>query len=353
MGNDPIVFTDPTGMFPTWWNSMDFWLLLNCNLKEVNITADRPEGSNPFGFQEFSGLGGQINSTFGIGSGNSSNSGSGCGGDGSGNASYENNQQAGLVGREHFIGPTLIALGQPLKFLKPFGVLGSKPGSSIASYTLSKALPQTFTKTLGKELGTKVATFLGTNVIGRALGRLVPYVGWGITFYDAVDLTIGWDRVMTPASNDQWIPNRLVFPDGTTIYVCFKAGTKILAKEGLRPIEQFVAGDSVYSYNLDKGIIELSIVTKSFKRETQEIYELTTNDQKIYVTAEHPFYVEGKGWLKVKDLQNGYELKTKVNTKESVLSIICYQRQETVYNIEVEGNHNYFITDSSILVHNK
>ena len=89
MGNDPIVFTDPTGMFPTWWNSMDFWLLLNCNLKEVNITADRPEGSNPFGFQEFSGLGGQINSTFGIGSGNSSNSGSGCGGvDGATNTGF-------------------------------------------------------------------------------------------------------------------------------------------------------------------------------------------------------------------------------------------------------------------------
>ena len=109
----------------------------------------------------------------------------------------------------------------------------------------------------------------------------------------------------------------------------------------------------VYSYNLEKNIVELSKVAKSFKRETWEIYELTTNDQKIYVTAEHPFYVEGKGWLKVKDLQKGFELRTKANATEYIVSIISYQWQETVYNIEVEGNHNYFVTNSCILVHNK
>src|SRR5690606_41113946 len=92
--------------------------------------------------------------------------------------------QAGFGVDEHWIGPALIGLGQPINYLTPVGALGSSPGSSIASKTLSKAIPQTFTKTLGKEVGTKVATAVGTNVIGRALGRFVPYVGWGITIYD-------------------------------------------------------------------------------------------------------------------------------------------------------------------------
>lgn len=86
----------------------------------------------------------------------------------------------------HLIGPALIELGRPYKVLKPVGALGSKAGSSIASYTLSKALPQRFTKVLGKKAGTKVATKIGTNVIGRALGRLVPGIGWGVTYYDAI-----------------------------------------------------------------------------------------------------------------------------------------------------------------------
>jgi len=82
---------------------------------------------------------------------------------------------------EDFVGPSMILLGQPIKALKPVGALGSKPGSSIASYTLSKAIPLKFTKALGKNAGTKVATTLGTNTIGRAVGRGVPYAGWLLT----------------------------------------------------------------------------------------------------------------------------------------------------------------------------
>ena len=97
---------------------------------------------------------------------------------------FSNNQSSASGGGEHLIGPTLILLGQPLNALKPAGVLGSKPGSSIASYTLSKAFPQTFTGVLGKQTGTKIAKSLGTNVIGRAAGRLVPYVGWTWTLWE-------------------------------------------------------------------------------------------------------------------------------------------------------------------------
>lgn len=100
-------------------------------------------------------------------------------------------------------------------------------------------------------------------------------------------------------------------------------------------------------------LLELSKVVKSFVRKTQEIYELTTDNQKIYVTAEHLFYVENKGWIKVKDLLIGDKLKTKSDSKEQIVNIIKHQNTETVYNIEVEGNHNYFVTKANILVHNK
>ncbi|HGJ66973.1 TPA: hypothetical protein ENS27_16560 [bacterium] len=254
-------------------------------------------------------------------------------------------QQAG-IGGEHLIGPALIAAGQPwipkasafakAIFPRSTVALGASEYTSLASLSLRR-----------------LSTSLGVSFVGGTAAKFVPVVGWAWTIYDVVDYTVGWDRVLTPAKTNEWVPNRAVFPDGTTIYVCFKAGTQILAKEGSKPIEQIVVGDSVYSYNIEKNTIELSKVVKSFERKTNEIYELTTNNQKIYVTAEHPFYVNEKGWKKVIDLQVGFELKTSTNKKEGIVSIKSYQRPETVYNIEVEGNHNYFVTGSSILVHNK
>jgi hypothetical protein len=87
-------------------------------------------------------------------------------------------QQAGLDGGEHLIGPTMVLLGQPIEILKPVGVLGSKPGSSIASYTLSKTI--TYSSPVIKQV-------TGTAVLGRALGRFVPLAGWALTAYDVWD----------------------------------------------------------------------------------------------------------------------------------------------------------------------
>ncbi|PWG77934.1 Hint domain-containing protein, partial [Pararcticibacter amylolyticus] len=261
-----------------------------------------------------------------------------------------------LSGWEHLVGPGLIGLGQPIRALKPIGALGSKPGSSIASYTLSKALPRTFTKTLGKELGTKVATRIGTNVIGRALGRLVPWLGWGMTAYDVYDNREAIGEFVEGMIDVQWpngAPNGVRTEEGSIIYVCFVAGTHIFTKEGLKPIERIAVGDSVYSFSFTKKSVCLNKVTKSFKRSSNEIYEVVTGSQTVLVTAEHPFYVIGRGWIRVKNLRNGDILKRLDNIEERIVNVVKKEKTESVFNIEVEGEHNYFVTDSKILVHNK
>jgi hypothetical protein len=93
-----------------------------------------------------------------------------------------------------WVGPLLIGLGQPLTFLKPVGALGSQPGSSIASWALSKALPmrsallkRTTTKVVAKVVGKQIAKKVGTAVVGRFFGRLVPYVGWALFAHDLWD----------------------------------------------------------------------------------------------------------------------------------------------------------------------
>ncbi len=91
-------------------------------------------------------------------------------------------------------GLTLIYLGWPRYDLKPIGALGSRPGSSIASEWLSKKLPQTVPalkkvpRKVLRTVGMKTASKkVGTAVVGRALGRLVPYVGWSLLASDIWD----------------------------------------------------------------------------------------------------------------------------------------------------------------------
>jgi RHS repeat-associated protein len=93
-----------------------------------------------------------------------------------------------------WVGPALIGLGQPINFLKPVGMLGSQPGSSIASWTLEKVLPmrsallkQTTRKVAAKIVGKQIAKRVGTAVVGRFLGRLVPYAGWALFAHDLWD----------------------------------------------------------------------------------------------------------------------------------------------------------------------
>ena len=89
----------------------------------------------------------------------------------------------GNLARE-IIGGGMVASGQPWvpkRFVTkatPTSKAASR-GTSIASKTLSKALPQ--------QMPIRV---LGTKTLGRALGRFVPYVGWGLLIWDAADLTI-------------------------------------------------------------------------------------------------------------------------------------------------------------------
>lgn len=76
------------------------------------------------------------------------------------------------------VGGAMVLLGQP--FLnKRFVMKGSAGGTSIASKYLSKAFPQ--------ELPIRI---FNTKVFGRALGRAVPYVGWGLLIIDTIELIV-------------------------------------------------------------------------------------------------------------------------------------------------------------------
>ena len=93
-----------------------------------------------------------------------------------------------VITPRHLTGPILYLLGQPIKALKPVGALGTRKGSSIASWGLSKV----FNKPISKQTSKNLEKVLGKQIVrrslnpGRIAGRAVPFVGWGLTAADAI-----------------------------------------------------------------------------------------------------------------------------------------------------------------------
>jgi len=137
------------------------------------------------------------------------------------------------------------------------------------------------------------------------------------------------------------------------IYVCFAAGTMVYGENGMRPIEQVKEGDRVYSYDLERRTVQLQTVSRTYVREAEWTYRVEVGSESITVTSEHPFFVEGKGWKKTSDLSKGDRLLDSGGQTHPIYSITKQTQGITVYNIEVSGNHNYFVTVSKLLVHNK
>lgn len=263
-------------------------------------------------------------------------------------------------------GPSLIALGQPIipkssplvraVMGKAFSV-GVNKSTSIASLTLRPIAKVSVNKVVGKTVGSYIAKKAGTRVLGGVLARFVPYVGWGLfanDVYQNREEIKQWAAEQEATNEANKTNADGTWNAGWNASTCFVKGTLIYSENKFVPIESIKVGDVVYSYNVEKDKVELSKVTNTLNRETQGIYEIIAGAESINVTAEHPIYVVSKGWIKVKDLKAGDVLKSSDDEATiKISSIKKLVKTETVYNIEVDGNHNYFITNSTILVHNK
>ena len=133
---------------------------------------------------------------------------------------------------------------------------------------------------------------------------------------------------------------------------CFTEGTEILTAEGPVSIEDIKRGDRVWARNAETGENELALVVELFTRTAPGIYHIRIGEQTIEATAEHPFHVPGKGWVEARNLDVGDEVST---FDEGVLTVASIEYEEgsvPVFNFEVEGLHNYFVSAGRVLVHN-
>ena len=145
---------------------------------------------------------------------------------------------------------------------------------------------------------------------------------------------------------------------------CFPAWTQVtMADWSTKNIEDINTWDVVLSYNTETKSLEPNIASPIVHVDgTDEMYELTINWDILKVTYTHRFYVVlpseddyecsvSYDWVAAKDL-NVWDLLFMKDWSYAIISNINhYPNVETVYNLSVNNNHNYFV-DKGYLVHN-
>lgn len=132
----------------------------------------------------------------------------------------------------------------------------------------------------------------------------------------------------------------------------FPAGMLVGTESGPVAIEDIEVGAEVLGRLEEKADALPYAVTSLVGRDVTELWDVELEGEKISTTAEHPFWVVGRGWVPAAELQVGDQL---LDAQSRMVPIVDLHRKEgdaTVYNFEVASAHNYFVGESGVLVHN-
>ncbi len=140
--------------------------------------------------------------------------------------------------------------------------------------------------------------------------------------------------------------------------VCsFRAGTLVHTKDGLRPIEAIRVGDLVAAKDEKTGEVAWKPVVHLFRSKDKPILDLALvgSDGEVDIieaTAEHPFWVEGKGWVQTSALAANDEIEAIEGEDLVVQSVMQRPGAFPAYNFEVADFHTYFVGEDGAWVHN-
>ena len=150
--------------------------------------------------------------------------------------------------------------------------------------------------------------------------------------------------------------------ESTCLRKSFAAGTLVLLDDRTtKPIEQVVKGDHVLGLDVDSRKGAVGTVTDWFVNRDIDLADVTVRDAAgkttvLHTTQHHPFWVEGAvpGWLDAGTLEPGDILHTASGDKAVVEAVQSFTGAQDMYDLTVEGLHNFYVSTGSaaVLVHN-
>lgn len=138
--------------------------------------------------------------------------------------------------------------------------------------------------------------------------------------------------------------------------LCLWAGThRCSSMPLLRPIESIDVGDEVLAWDPETGETTTQTVTALIRPEPKLIWRLEARDadgeaETFEVTDDHPWYVEGGGWVETQNLLVGHRIETADDRGLTILATT--DRLEHAYNLEVASPHTFLVGDDGAVVHN-
>ncbi|WP_217699382.1 polymorphic toxin-type HINT domain-containing protein, partial [Leptospira alexanderi] len=96
-------------------------------------------------------------------------------------------------------------------------------------------------------------------------------------------------------------------------------------------------------------------VTELFVHDINHLFDVEVNFQETFHTTwNHPFWlVNERSWVQVKDLKVGDIVLLKDGSSVPITKISAYSVSKTsVYNLEIEETHSYYVGKDGVLVHN-
>ena len=137
---------------------------------------------------------------------------------------------------------------------------------------------------------------------------------------------------------------------------CFIAGTVIVTETGFARIEDVKPGDIVLSTNTDTMETGCKKVLEKYVRKTRELVHIIVGGKEIVSTPDHPYYVEGRGFVNACQLCIGSPLLDadgKILEVEQIYKEQLGKNEEVkVYNFQVEDWHTYHVGEMEVLVNN-
>ncbi|NBW36479.1 MAG: hypothetical protein EBR30_15960 [Cytophagia bacterium] len=192
------------------------------------------------------------------------------------------------------------------------------------------------------------------------ISKVVQSVPKGISSqpYDVLNIVIddGAPFVLR-AANETPVKVRMFEEGGVTKCAiedgyCFTKGTKVRMVDGLtRPIESIKPGDKVATYNHKLGGRSFGLVKNVVSRKVNQLAKLVVGGLILWSTPDHPVFANGE-YIAAKDLLPGDSVLTIENSYAYVDDLSIVDTTAFVYNFQVEGDENYYVTDKSLLVHN-
>jgi len=146
----------------------------------------------------------------------------------------------------------------------------------------------------------------------------------------------------------------------------FVAGTLVKSEHGLVVIETLREGDRVWAVDPETGEAGYHLITWTTNHATEDIVTIavtlarspesetaeTALTEYIGATAEHPFWVVGRGWVDAGDLQVGDILLAADGRRLVVTGVQPTIRHVQVYNFTVDTLHTYTVGRLATVVHN-